>query len=153
MKVLLSDFSQVILFPRDLNYNGSLNGLYKKNKATGFNFLDIYRLNTELLDYLQSIEGIQKHIYTTGTVQEAPEIRNAVMAVFETVFTVPSVGYSKTDQRAYRKIAQTLGVETSEVLFIDDSISNCFAAREAGMQAVQFVDTKSIIQSIEAWLS
>ncbi len=152
MKVLLSDFSQVILFPKDLSYQGSLNGLYKKIQERGFNFLDMYQLNTELLSYIQSLEGIQKHIFTTGTVQDAPEIKDRVMEVFETVFTVPSVGFAKTDPAAYKQISALVGEPISNIMFIDDSIHNITAARQAGMHAEQFVDTVSVRKSIEAWL-
>jgi len=50
----------------------------------------------------------------------------------------------KPDPAAYRHACDTLGVEPSACLFVDDRESNCEAAREQGMDAVRFTDTEAL---------
>lgn len=46
---------------------------------------------------------------------------------------------AKPDLAIYRHAAEGLGVEPARVLFIDDREENIAAARQAGMQAVQYM--------------
>ena len=52
IKVILSDFARVILFPKDKSYPGRLDELQAKlnNQSEGHNFFDYFELNQELLD-------------------------------------------------------------------------------------------------------
>ncbi len=47
---------------------------------------------------------------------------------------------AKPDLAIYRHAAQGVGVEPAHVLFIDDRADNIEAAREAGMQAIRYMD-------------
>ena len=47
---------------------------------------------------------------------------------------------AKPEAAIYQHAAEGLGVPASTVLFIDDREENILAAREAGMQAIQYVD-------------
>lgn len=142
-KVLLSDFSQVILFPKDLSYQGSLNDLFKA-EGHSVSFFHLYTVNQELLDFYQQLKdkhGLRIVMFTTGTVQNNPEVQPLLTPVFEKIFTAATLPYTKKEAAAYTLIAQELGVDPAEVVFIDDSMSNIFAAREAGLTALQFRST------------
>ncbi len=151
MKTLLFDFSKVLLFPKDENYHGSLNKLYKKIQTEGKDFDDYYRLNTDLLDYLSKLD-CEKYIFTTGTVQNAPEIKDLVKAVFNDIFNVPLIGFEKTDKRAYLDIAERVGVEPNALLFIDDNKDNLQAAREAGLDTLHYQNNEQVESFVKDWL-
>ena len=60
---------------------------------------------------------------------------------------------AKPDLAIYRHAAEGLGVEPSRVLFIDDRADNIEAARQAGMQAVQYINHPAFEQAmVEAGL-
>lgn len=48
------------------------------------------------------------------------------------------VGFTKPDVRIYNHTVNRLGLETAEVLFLDDRIENVEAARRCGMHALVF---------------
>lgn len=151
MRTLLFDFSKVLLFPKDENYHGSLNKLYRKIQNDGKNFNDHYRLNTDLLNYLSEL-NCGKYIFTTGTVQNAPEIKGQVAAVFNDIFNVPLIGFEKTDKRAYLDIAERVGVEPNELLFIDDNKDNLKAAKEEGLDTLHYEDNEQVKSFVNNWL-
>lgn len=76
---LLFDFSRVILFPKDEKYSGLLNDLYRKIVSENAAFLDHYRFNNELLEFLKTLKNKFKlSIYTTDIVQNDPESKKIV---------------------------------------------------------------------------
>lgn len=147
IKALLSDFSQVILFPKDSDYVGSLNSLYAKKKdEQGFSFFDLYFVNTELLDFYQELKqkyNIELTIYTTGTVQNHPDLQSHLTS-FSRIFSVADIGKDKRDVESYQFLSEQLNVLPEEMMFIDDSMSNVSAAREAGVQGIQFISNNQI---------
>lgn len=86
---LLFDFSRVLLFPKDPTYTGSLNGLYKEHKNDpDFNFFHYFELNEELLTYLDGIKDkANLYIFTSESIQDAPEIAPRVAEVFKQVYS------------------------------------------------------------------
>jgi len=150
-KLLISDFSQVLLFPKTISYSGSLNKLYNQVVAEKQNFEDFYILNEPLLTELQKLE-VEKVIFTTGTVQNAPEIRSKVQAVFKKIFTVPMIGIQKTNSEAYTRICEELNTDPANALFIDDTQANVSAAQQAGLEAVVYENNAQILSAIESWI-
>ena len=150
-KILVSDFSRVLLFPKDEIYRSGLNKLYGQTSAAGDRFEDYFKLNEALLIELEKLE-IDKYIFTTGTVQDAPEIKDRVKAVFKKVFNVPMIGVRKADSRAYLKLCSEIGAEPVQVMFIDDTSANVEAAKEAGLHAVVYENNEQILDSINKWL-
>lgn len=60
------------------------------------------------------------------------------LAIFDAITLSFESGVAKPDERAYYLMAERLGVEPEECLFIDDQERHCTGAREAGMTAVLF---------------
>jgi HAD superfamily hydrolase (TIGR01549 family) len=56
----------------------------------------------------------------------------------------------KPELEIYRRTAEELGLSTAECLFIDDSIVNVEGAREAGMEAIHYLDFESFMEEFEA---
>jgi epoxide hydrolase-like predicted phosphatase len=72
--------------------------------------------------------------------------------IFEVVVDSAFVGLRKPDPRIYELTVERLGTEPGDCVFVDDLEVNCAAARELGMAAVRFEDTRAAIAAVEAAL-
>jgi len=63
---------------------------------------------------------------------------------FDAVVYSYECGLSKPDRRAYERALEALGARAENTLFIDDAEENVQAARELGMQAIQFLDAERL---------
>ena len=153
---ILSDFSRVILNPKDKNYKGTLNGLYKKLKQEGkpFNFFDYFEFNEDILGlYLQIKDKHSINIFTTGTIQNAKEVKQKLGFIFNNVFTAADYNLDKTQPEAYEFIAKKLGVDPSQILYIDDEIKNIEAAKEAGLNTFHYEEFRTLFNKVKEELS
>lgn len=149
---LLFDFSRVLLFPKDKSYRGDLNPLHDElSKQPDYNFLDYFELNAQLISFLKGIkDSCRLYIFTSGTIQDAPEIQPTLRDIFVKIYSAEGIGYSKKDPSSYRFIANELGIDPSEILFIDDTATNIEAA---GLETLLFVSTQETIDSIKERVS
>lgn len=156
LKALLSDFSWVLLHPKDRNYTGSLNGLNRQhggeNGMGEYPFFEYFELNTELLEYYKKLKqqyNLHLYMFTTDIIQERPEINNTLKTVFERIISgreIVQKGVSKAetldavklDPKSYEFIAQDLNLQPTEILFIDDKEKNLEAARIAGYKTILY---------------
>jgi FMN phosphatase YigB (HAD superfamily) len=136
---LLFDFSRVILFPNDSS-TGRLNAHHQQHfQSPTYRFTDHFRLNTQLLNYLKTIQD--QHylaIFTTGTIQEHPQLKPHLEPIFQRIFSVPELGLPKTDSQVYQLICQRLGSQPHQTLFIDDTHGNVEAAQAAGLKTIHY---------------
>lgn len=151
---LLSDFSRVLLFPKEEHYTGQLNELYRKLlQQKEFHFFDHYRLNEELLGLYSGLKSSYSvNIFTTDIIQNDLAVRKIIEPIFHKIYVASEMGLSKKDPSAYIYIAKDLGREPKDILFIDDSLSNIEAAEEAGFHTVQFIANVQAIGKIEELL-
>lgn len=149
--ILLFDFSKVLLFPRDDNYTGSLNTLYKEQVSQlNFNFFDYFKLNTVLLDYLKQHQNeMELYMFTSESIQNAPELQPYIKPVFKQIFSALDMPYSKKENKAYVEIANMLNASPSEITFIDDSAENINAAKIAGLNTIQFVANEDLLEQLK----
>lgn len=61
--------------------------------------------------------------------------------LFDVVIPSGEVGYIKPQPEIFALVAERLGVQPDECVMIDDIEEFCEGAREAGMQAIQFIST------------
>jgi FMN phosphatase YigB (HAD superfamily) len=155
IKTILFDFSRVLLNTRDDAYKGSLNSLHSKlSGADDYNFFDHYVLNDELLAYAKKFkEKFQLIIFTTGYIQDVPEVREKIDPLFEKIFTVHEIGFPKEKKEAYVFIANDLGKMPEEILFTDDQEANVAAAKDAGLIAIQYESNAQIFKTLDAILT
>ena len=59
-------------------------------------------------------------------------------------FVSAEVGMRKPDPGLFEHVARSLGVPTSDCLLVDDQRRNVVAAREVGMEAIEFVDAGTL---------
>jgi epoxide hydrolase-like predicted phosphatase len=62
------------------------------------------------------------------------------------------IGLAKPDQRIFQLTCERLGLPPHETIFLDDYEPNIIAARQLGMQAILFGDTRQAIAEIRALL-
>ena len=151
---LLFDFSRTLLFPKDTNYNGKLNDLYKSIiSKKDYNFFEYFTLNDKLLDYLKPLKNkYVLAVYTTDIIQNDPAVKPKLDSLFPHVFAANDLGINKKDSQGYNLIATTLGQKSEEILFIDDTMENLEAAQKAGLQTVQFISNKQLFEVLKSKL-
>lgn len=155
IKALLFDFSKTILFPKDRNYQGSLNSLHKEMLLReGYNFLDHFELDENLLSYLKGVKSKYKlYIFTSGSVQNAPEIKPRLDEIFDKIFSAEEIGLAKNDPKAYEYIAKAIGLTPDEVLFTDDTEENIKVAKSIGMNTTLYKELEELRKKISEVLS
>jgi HAD superfamily hydrolase (TIGR01509 family) len=146
IKILLFDLSYTLLFPKDKSYRGELNQLHKElSKGSNYNFSEHFYLDMEQLGYLKSLKDkCDLYMFTSGTIQNAPEIKNILKDIFKKIYSAEEIGLGKKDPESFRFIVKDLGVNPSEILFVDDLEKNVTTAKEAGLNAIVYKDFASL---------
>lgn len=103
------------------------------------------RLDVELVDFIQEL----KKEYRTGLLSNAfSNLRQVIRETwqiedaFDSIVISAEEGVVKPDPRIYRISLNRLEVQPGEALFIDDMFPNVDAARQLGMQAIQFMSAQ-----------
>ncbi len=147
---LLFDFSRVILFPADENYQGLLNDLYRKINREEVSLLDHFKFNEELLNFLKSLKNeFTLSIYTTDIIQNDPIAQTILKPLFKNIFAANDLGISKKDPKSYLVIAEKLNVNPSQILFVDDGEANIQAASEAGFQTILYSSNEQLLGDLK----
>lgn len=151
IKVLLFDFSRVLLHPTDKTYAGSLNNLHRELKdKESYYLFNYFELNKELLDFVKSLKDKFKLcIFTTDIIQNDPLIREKIDPIFSKIYSASELGITKRDPESYKFIANDLGVKPEEIFFTDDTERNVDAAKEAGIEALLYKDNKELISTLK----
>jgi putative hydrolase of the HAD superfamily len=124
-------------------------------ESFGSVFFSHLHANEEMLALMADLRtrGYRLGLCTNNVREWQPLWRTAAIdALFEVVVDSAFVGYRKPDPAIYALTLEELGVPADEVLFVDDMEINCDAARDAGMQAVQFTTTAETIAGVHAAL-
>lgn len=150
--MLLFDLARVILLPQDLSYQGELNSLHKRlSGGKDYDFSRHFELDYELLSFLDDLkEKFILAIYTSGKIQDAPEIKNRLLQTFSRLYSAIDLGISKKDPAGYTRISGNLGVQPSDILFIDDTLENITAAKYAGFQTHLYTGLGNLKKVLES---
>lgn len=149
---ILSDFSRVILFPRDKNYKGTLNGLYKEleNKKDPYDFFDYFELNENILNFYSQLKSkYSMNIFTTGKIQNAKEVKQKIDKIFDHIFSAEDYGLNKEKPDSYDFIASKLGKPANQILYIDDQLRNIKAAKKSGMQTLLYNNYSELFNQVK----
>src|SRR3989344_5762920 len=100
---IIFDLSRVLLFPKDINYKGKLNALHEElSKKLGYDVLENFEFNEELLNYLDRIKKkVDLYVFTTGIIQNSPKIKSRLDKTFRDVFAAEELGLNKKDPKSY----------------------------------------------------
>jgi len=146
-KIIISDLSRVILFPKDRSYYGSLNSFYSEHcKEPNFNFWNYYEINQEYLDFLKTLKlKLKLILFTSGSIQNTKELQFKLLEIFEELLNPAIVGFNKDKKEAYTSVAKRYNVNTNEMILIDDDKSFVEAARQASVKIIRYSGDNRIL--------
>jgi len=75
------------------------------------------------------------------------------IALFDAFALSYETGVVKPEPRAYHIIAERLGIKPDECVLVDDQARYCVAARDAGMQAIEFKSFEQLRADLEKILA
>ncbi len=112
-------------------------------------------LNVELADYCRQLHGKYITAIISNSFVGARE-REGVLYHFDEMTDLiiysHEVGLEKPDRRIFELACERLGVQPSEMIFVDDHEDVMTAAREMGIHCILFQDNAQTIRDIEACL-
>jgi len=150
IKAIISDFSKVLLFPKDKSYQGKLNALYRQLSQTpGYNIFQHFELNTELLNLYSTLKDqFALYMFTSDVIQDAPEVQLYIQSVFTKIFSASKININKKDVAAYKKILAELNLSGDEVVYIDDTSEYIQAATQAGLHTIQYINNEDLREKL-----
>lgn len=152
IKVLLFDFSRVLLHPTDKTFLGSLNGLHHELKDNESYYLfNYFKLNDEILDYLKKVKDKYKLcIFTTDMIQNDPLIKEKIDPIFSKIYSANELGITKKVKESYDSIAKDLEVKPEEIFFTDDTENNITAANQAGLKTHKYINNEGLLNILKS---
>ena len=87
--------------------------------------------------------------WSAETIHHAPEIFPDVFALFDDVVVSGAERVAKPDREIFEILARRLDHPIDGVFYVDDSLRNIDAAREAGMDAVHFTDAATLLGELQ----
>lgn len=74
---------------------------------------------------------------------------NDIYGCFDKIIFAQDLGINKKSPKAFQRLAEMLDTIPENCVFFDDSLSNCEAAKEAGMEVIGVYDPISVTQESE----
>ena len=105
-------------------------------------------------DIIHLAEAISKRSYKMGIISNIEKITHKVvddwkvLDCFEYKFMSYQIGLSKPDIRIYDYVIKRIPFEPTQIIFIDDKISNVTAAKVSGINAIHFTNFISLKKSL-----
>ena len=110
----------------------------------------------DLLDYIRTL----RPQYKVGLLSNAWDDLRQTMhnrwnidGLFDELIISAEVGLVKPDPRVFQLAVGRLKIEPAQALFIDDMSVNVEAARQEGLEAIQFLNTQQTITDIRKFLA
>ena len=88
--------------------------------------------------------------FSAETFAHMPELFPEIVSLFDDVVVSGAEGVAKPDPQIFRILARRLGHPIDGVFYVDDSLRNVEAARDAGMDAVHFSDSAGLRKKLQA---
>lgn len=112
--------------------------------------------NTELIGYARELRPRYRTGILSNSFVGARPREQAAYGFEELVDDIVyshECGISKPDPRSYALACERLGVSAADTIFLDDHAPNVEAARQAGLQAVLYLDNAQAISDISDLLA
>lgn len=151
VEAIVTDFSGVLLFPKDKSYKGKLNKLHKELfEKEDYNIWDYFQLNKPLLDFYRKLsESFNLYVFTTEYIQEYPPLKERIKGIFKKIFIATELEIKKNEKEAYLVLAKKLVLSPNQILYIDDLSTNIEIAKTAGINAILYSANGQIIRDIK----
>lgn len=120
IRALITDFSRVLLLPKDRSYSGSLNQLHKDlSVKDNYKLLDNFELDLKLLNYYISLKSkLDLYIFTSESIQDSPELTPFLAPVFKNIYSALKMGVDKKDISAYTKLIDEVGYSQKKLFML-----------------------------------
>lgn len=151
---LLFDFNNVILFADGPSED--IVGTLSTKVAVPGSHTGFFYLNQELLNHIKQIkdDGISTAILSASEYSlYQPSVQEIISPYFDQIFLSKELGLPKDLPASYMKTAEKMGVDVSNVLFIDDKLDNCNAAEAAGMSVIHYQSNHDLFKAFEKFLT
>lgn len=95
---------------------------------------------------MKLVQQLRKQGFITGILSDQTywldelDQRYEFYKKFDHIFNSYYLGKGKQDPSLFTDVAGSLGLASSEILFVDDDAGNVTRARAMGMQAIQYID-------------
>ena len=156
ISTIVSDFSRVLLFPKNREYVGSLNNLHDELTQTlgNYDFFSYFELNKELLEIYRNLKNKYSiNILTTDKIQDVPEVKRLIEPVFDNIYSAKNFSLKKNDKQLYIEVAELLGQPTNNIILIDDTAANLNAAKSAGMTVFHFHNNTTLMKELAPFIN
>jgi epoxide hydrolase-like predicted phosphatase len=109
------------------------------------------RIDQALVDYVRSLQGRVRIAALTNTWSFGRRLaqERGVADLFELFVSSAEEGVRKPDRRIFEVLLTGLGLEPSDVAFVDDTEENIVAARALGIHAVRHLSADATIRTLE----
>lgn len=157
IKAIISDVWHVLFFPKDFELRGHSDEVRAKIKNGGTaDFFATYFINQELLDYLGHLKKEQHltlALFSSGTMYKEPQLQPLLSPLFDHAYCSGEIGFQKSNPDSYQYLSEQLSTPLSAMLFIDDSMRNIEAAREAGINAIHYHHNDQVFKAVDEILN
>ena len=112
-------------------------------------------LNVELADYFASLRPRYRTAMLSNSfagARQQEQERYHFAELCDLLIYSHEEGVAKPERRIFELACDRLGVQPEEMIFVDDVEVNVAAAREFGIQAILFRETKEVIAAIQTCL-
>jgi len=110
---------------------------------------------TEIPETLVIVKALQNHGYQTAMLSDVTQYQAEIIrkmgyyALFNPVILSYEIGVKKPNPEAFEILLKKLQVTASYVLFIDDRSENVEAAKNLGIESIQFINAKQLRKELE----
>ena len=108
---------------------------------------DVFTLARELHE-----KGCRTGILSNTEKSARPFMERETYRIFDPIVLSWEVGSSKPQRRIFEVLIETLALEPSEILLIDDVEANITAARDLGMQGLLFTNAQTLRRDLAGLL-
>jgi len=153
-KIILVDLGKVLLFSKE-ELSGKMNPRHKELIETAgknYPFFKYFGVNEKLLKLLTGLKDKYLiYMITEGDIQNHSPLKERLEKAldYNHIFSTSSLNLDKKKPEAYEYVVQELGVEPSEILFIDDSSDNITAASQVGFQVIQSLSESQVVSDLK----
>jgi 2-haloacid dehalogenase len=83
--------------------------------------------------------------WSAETIHHGPQLFPEAFTLFDDIVVSGVEGVAKPDREIFEVLGRRLGHPIEGVFYVDDAVRNVAAARDAGMDAVQFTDAAALL--------
>jgi putative hydrolase of the HAD superfamily len=126
------------------------------DELVGFWFTSENNIDEEVLEIVKKIKekSFKTYLASDHSKERAENLLKVVglEKYFDGDFFSGNVGYTKEEKEFFEKMVENLGVNSEEVLFIDDDMKNVEVAKSAGLNAIYFENVEQLKNSLQTFV-